>query len=62
VTLIKDSKKIDAAVTDNFGDFKFDHFEENSGKYTLEITYMDHEKKALEVDLKNSVNVGAISL
>jgi Fe-S-cluster-containing dehydrogenase component len=62
VALIKDSKKIIGVVTDNYGDFKIDRLEENSGKYTLEITYMDHGKKVHEIDLKDSINVGTISL
>ena len=60
VTLLKDSKKIDEAVTDNYGDFKFDNLEENSGKYILEISYKGYEKKTLEVDLMKSKNVGTI--
>mgnify|MGYP001042414514 FL=1 len=63
VTLVGASnKKIDEFVTDNYGDFKFDNLEENSGKYTLEIVYPGYEKKTLEVDLKTSLNVGTIFL
>lgn len=56
------NKKIGECVTDNYGDFKFDNLEENSGKYTLEIVYPGCEKKTLEVDLKTSLNVGTIFL
>lgn len=63
VTLVGASnKKIDEFVTDNYGDFKFDDLEENSGKYTLEIVYPDYEKKTFEVDLKTSLNVGTVFL
>ena len=62
VTLIKDSQKMDEAVTDNYGDFKFDNLEENSGTYTLEIVYPNYEKKTIKVDLKTSVNLGDIYL
>lgn len=62
VALMKDSKIIDKTETDNFGDFKFDKLEKDSGKYKLEIGYMDYEKKALEVVLKNSINIGTIVL
>jgi Fe-S-cluster-containing dehydrogenase component len=62
VTLIKDSKKVDEVTTDNYGDFKFDHLAENSGKYTLEILFRDYEKKTLEVYLKTSIYVGVIHL
>lgn len=62
VTLFKDSEKIDEAVTDNYGDFKFDNLEENSGQYRLEIVFEGYEKKTLEVDLTTSKNVGTILL
>jgi len=62
VTLMKGSERIDEAVTDNYGDFKFDNLEENSGNYRLEIVCPDYEKKILEVDLKTSLNVGPILL
>lgn len=60
VTLFKNSKKIDEAVTDNYGDFKFDNLEEDSGRYSLEIVNEGYEKKTLEVDLTTSKNVGTI--
>ena len=60
VTLSKDSKIIAEATTDPFGDFKFDHLEENSGKYTLEVLFRDYGKKTLDVDLKKSLYVGII--
>jgi NAD-dependent dihydropyrimidine dehydrogenase PreA subunit len=62
VTLFKDSQKIDEAVTDSFGDFKFDHLEENSGKYAVEIVYRDYAKKTVEVDLRTSRSLGSILL
>jgi nitrate reductase beta subunit len=62
VTLFKDSKKVNEAVTDNYGDFKFDSLEENSGRYILEIVHEGYEKKTLEVDLTTSKNVGTILL
>ena len=37
IKLIKDSNTLDMAISDAFGDFKFDNLEENSGIYTLEI-------------------------
>ncbi len=60
VTLFKDSDKINEMVTDNYGDFKFDNLEENSGKYILEISFKDYKKKVLEVDLTTSINIGTI--
>jgi hypothetical protein len=62
VTLSKGSKKVNEAVTDSYGDFKFDNLEENSGRYSLEITYEGYEKKTIEVDLTTSKNVGMILL
>ena len=62
VTLIRDSNKIDEAVTDNYGDFKFDNLEENSGHYGVELELEGYEKKTLELDLKASVYLGSILL
>lgn len=62
VALLKDSERIDEAVTDNYGDFKFDNLEEESGMYILEIAYEGYEKKTLQVNLKGSINVGTIWL
>jgi len=62
VTLRQGSSNIAATVTDNYGDFKFDNLEENSGSYTVEISWPGHETKTLAVDLKTSVNLGTIWL
>jgi Fe-S-cluster-containing dehydrogenase component len=62
ISLIKDSKPIAQTVSDDFGDFKFDNLEENSGIYTLEIRYKDGPPKKLEVDLKQSFSVADIVL
>ena len=62
VTLFKDSRKIGEITTDNYGDFKFDDLEENSGTYTVEVVLKSHEKKTVAVDLTASRNVGTILL
>jgi len=62
VTLFKDSQKIGEILTDNYGDFKFDNLEENSGRYTLEIVYKDYAGKTVTVDLDKSKNAGTILL
>jgi len=62
VTLWKSSDKVGEALTDNFGDFKFDNLEENGGKYTIEIVFRDYKRKTLEVDSKTSVSLGTIYL
>jgi hypothetical protein len=62
VILTKDSKKVDEAVTDNFGDFKFDNLPEDSGKYDIEISCEGFDVKTLDIDLKTSINLGTILL
>lgn len=63
VTLIRGSNKtIDEATTNNYGDFKFDNLEENSGRYSLEIAYPGYKKQTLNIDLKTSMNLGTIFL
>jgi Fe-S-cluster-containing dehydrogenase component len=46
--------------TDNYGDFKFDGLEKNSGKYSITIRYGDRDLKTAEYDLKESLNVGIL--
>ena len=62
VALRRGSEKVSEVLTDNFGDFRFDNLEENRGKYSLEIFFMDYEKKILEVDLKTSLSLETILL
>jgi len=60
VVLARDQYKTEI-MSDTFGDFKFDGLEGNSGTYRLEISYRDR-RKALEIDLTDSCNVGTILL
>lgn len=62
VTLYKDTDKVAEIASDNYGDFRFDGLEENSGSYRLEISYPGRETKTLEVELKSSVFVGSVLL
>ncbi|RJR41078.1 MAG: oxidoreductase [Desulfobacteraceae bacterium] len=63
VTLIDAAnRKIAECRSDNFGDFKFDNLEENSGRYTLRVAYGDCDAKTVEVDLKKSLFTGTILL
>jgi ferredoxin len=62
VTLIREAARIDEAMTDAFGDFKFDRLEENSGRYHLEITYEGTAARLLEVDVSTSVSMEMILL
>jgi Fe-S-cluster-containing dehydrogenase component len=60
VTLWKDTQKIAEVITDNYGDFKFDSLEENSGRYRIEAVYQTYARKSVEVDLTQSKNIGTI--
>jgi hypothetical protein len=56
------NETIDECATDNFGDFKFDNLEENSGKYKLQIAYTGYDVKTITVELTKSLNAGTIFL
>jgi ferredoxin len=56
------NEPVGECMTDDFGDFKFDNLEENSGAYTLRIVYAGCETKTVEVELTQSVYVGTIFL
>jgi Fe-S-cluster-containing dehydrogenase component len=63
VTVSKGNEKaFDEVVANNYGDFKIDKLEENSGEYQLEVEYPGYETGKLSVDLKTSVNLGTIFL
>ena len=63
VTLSKGSKKATAEVlTNNYGDFKIDDLEKESGFYRLVIAYPDYQNKELNVELTTSINLGTIFL
>ncbi|MBU2498373.1 MAG: carboxypeptidase regulatory-like domain-containing protein [Proteobacteria bacterium] len=62
VTLSKGKKAVGNVETNNYGDFKIDRLEENSGRYTLEVAFPGYKSKKVEVDLKESVSVGNIFL
>ena len=50
------------AVSDAYGEFKFDGLEPNSGEYTLSVVIDGAEAKSLEVELEESVWLGRIDL
>ena len=58
---IRDSNIIAEVKTDDFGDFKIDKLDPNSGKYKIDIKYKA-SKKSLEINLKESVFLGDIYL
>ena len=49
------------AATDNYGDFKFDRLDENSGDYIVEIS-SGRIKKSVSAKLGASINLGEIRL
>ena len=61
VRLIKDGQTVASAVTDNYGDFKFDGLDENSGRYTVEFM-ADGKSKVLDASLGESVFLGEIRI
>jgi hypothetical protein len=63
VTLFQEEKKVADAVTDSYGDFKFDQLEAGSGNYVLAVEAAGYENKAVTVErLKTSTNLGTIML
>jgi hypothetical protein len=61
VQLVKDGASLAVTTTDNFGDFRFDRLEENSGSYSVQI-FSAGRSKILQVDLGTSVNLGEIRI
>jgi hypothetical protein len=62
VRLLKSGAVVAQAATDNYGDFKFDRLDENSGEYTVEISAAGRAKKILSAKLGASINLGEIRL
>jgi hypothetical protein len=61
VRLLKDGRVIGETTTDNYGDFKFDRLDENSGKYVVEISANGRTRNG-EAQLGVSLNLGEIRL
>jgi len=61
VKLIRNNTTLATATTDNYGDFKFDKLDENSGRYTVEITALGRTK-TVEANLGASISLGEIRL
>jgi hypothetical protein len=61
VQLVKDGVSVAVTTTDNYGDFKFDRLDENSGRYTLQI-FSRGRSKSIEANLGASINLGEIRL
>jgi Fe-S-cluster-containing dehydrogenase component len=62
VQLVKAGRVLAETVSDNFGDFKFDRLDENSGVYAVMISTRDGRTKTVEAKLGASVNVGEVRL
>jgi hypothetical protein len=61
VQLLKDGASIAVTTTDNYGDFKFDRLDEDSGRYAVQV-YVNGRSKMLEATLGASINLGEIRL
>jgi len=62
VRLLKDGRVLAETTSDNYGDFKFDKLDENSGGYTIEVSAAGRAKKSVETKLGASINLGEIRL
>ena len=61
VRLLKDGATIASVTTDNYGDFKFDKLDENSGRYTIEVSGQGRTK-TVDATLGASISLGEIRL
>jgi hypothetical protein len=62
VRLLRNGQPVAELQSDNYGDFKFDKLDENSGAYVVEIEAQGHGKKTVEAKLGASINLGEIRL
>jgi Fe-S-cluster-containing dehydrogenase component len=62
VRLTRDGRTLGETTSDNYGDFKFDKLDENSGRYLIEISAPGRGKKSVEANLGVSINLGEIRL
>jgi Fe-S-cluster-containing dehydrogenase component len=62
IRLMKGGTFLTQTASDNYGDFKFDRLDENSGRYLIEISAAGRSKRTVEAVLGASVNLGEIRL
>ena len=62
VRLLKDGAAVAETITDNYGDFKFDRLDENSGDYAVEVSAPGRAGKTIAAKLGASINLGEIRL
>jgi Fe-S-cluster-containing dehydrogenase component len=60
--LLKSGAMVAQAATDNYGDFKFDRLDEDSGDYVVEISAPGQPKKTINAKLGASISLGDIRL
>jgi hypothetical protein len=61
VRLIKDGRSVAETTSDNYGDFKFDKLDEDSGAYQIEVMSKGR-KVTVDARLGASINLGEIRL
>ncbi len=61
VQLLKNGASFGLTTTDNYGDFKFDRLDEDSGCYTVQI-FLNGRSKTVEAVLGASINLGEIRM
>jgi Fe-S-cluster-containing dehydrogenase component len=62
VRLLKDGAVVAETTTDNYGDFKFDKLDEESGAYVVEVKGERGASKTVEAKLGVSINLGEIRI
>ena len=62
VRLVKGSTAVAETASDNYGDFKFDRLDQDSGAYTVEIEAAGLPPKTVPATLGVSINLGEIRL
>jgi Fe-S-cluster-containing dehydrogenase component len=62
VRLLKDGAVVAETTTDNYGDFKFDKLDEESGAYVVEVKGERGATKTIEAKLGVSINLGEIRI
>jgi hypothetical protein len=62
VRLSKDGRTVAETTSDNYGDFKFDKLDENSGRYLVEISAPGRLARTVEASLGVSINLGEIRM
>jgi Fe-S-cluster-containing hydrogenase component 2 len=61
VKLTHDGEMVKEMISDNYGDFKFDGLDENSGTYKVEIVSDHFAAKTVDVELSESIYLGVIT-